>query len=90
MQKFLRNIALIILLLSLEKHTSAQEIKAWTDSQVLISINYPDVTEAIIDSIIDKHRKSDAPKNPEIGDAISSAKKLKEASLGKILEETRI
>ncbi|MFZ4768978.1 MAG: glycosyltransferase family protein [Ferruginibacter sp.] len=72
------------------KSKHLEKIKAWTNSQLLISINYPDVTEAIIDSIIDKHHKSDAPKNPEIGDAISSPKKLKEASLGKILEETRI
>ena len=40
------------------KSKQLDKIKAWTDSQVLISINYPDITEVILDTIIDKHSNS--------------------------------
>jgi len=67
-----------------------EKIKEWTLSHSVLSINYPDITEQIIDALIANHIASTSSPDIEIGKAIFSPKKLKEASLGKILRETSI
>lgn len=70
------------------KKKHLDKIKAWVTSQTIIAINYPDITETIIDDLIAKHGKVIAKPLVIIGEGIVSVKKLKEASLGKILNET--
>ena len=65
-----------------------EKIREWTGSHTILSINYPDITEKIIDEIIAKHSMVKPQDNIEIGNGIISLKKLKQASLGKILTET--
>ncbi|HSN60336.1 MAG TPA: glycosyltransferase family protein, partial [Ferruginibacter sp.] len=67
-----------------------EKIKAWTLSHSILSINFPDITEQVIDDIIAKNAASTSTPDIEIGKSIFSPKKLKEASLGKILMDTRI
>jgi uncharacterized protein (TIGR00661 family) len=65
------------------------KIKAWTESTAILSVNYPNITERVLDGIIEKHgKKLQATNILTIGNGIFSPKKLKEASLGKILKET--
>lgn len=63
------------------------KIIAWTASTTILSINYPDITEQIIDTIIEKHGKHQPGDVVIQSEHIFSAKKLKNASLGKILKE---
>ena len=63
------------------------KIKAWTESETVLSINYPDITETILDNIIKKHGKPNPKAVATLGEKAFSAKKLKDASLGKILKE---
>ncbi len=70
------------------KKKHLDKIKAWTTSKTIVSINYPDITEKIIDDLIAKHAAEKPLPAIVLGESIFSAKKLKEASLGKILTET--
>ena len=63
------------------------KIIAWTASTTILSINYPDITEQIIDTIIEKYGKYQPGDVVIPGEHIFSVKKLKNASLGKILKE---
>ena len=67
-----------------EKHLD--KIKTWVSSKLTITVNYPNITEKIINSIIKNHGVSKVPTKITLGDAAYSTKKLKEISLGKILK----
>jgi len=62
-------------------------IKDWTASNQQIIINYPDTTQRIINMIIKKHGGANTNKTTEMGTGFYSIKKLKEKSLGKILNQ---
>ena len=62
-------------------------IKDWTATNQHIIINYPDTTQRIINMIIKKHGQVDTKKAATPEESIYSIKKLKEKSLGKILNQ---
>jgi uncharacterized protein (TIGR00661 family) len=62
-------------------------IKDWTAKSQHIIVNYPDTTQRIINMIIKKHGNTENKKSAELGEGIYSIKKLKEKSLGKILNQ---
>ena len=68
-----------------QKHIST--IQAWLDSDQLIPVNYPDVTEKIIDMVLKNHGSAEISKKAVLGEAIYSVKKLRNKSLGKILHQ---
>ena len=68
-----------------KKHLDA--IRSWTENKQLIIVNYPDTTQRIINMVIKKHGAADNTRSKELGDGIYSVKKLKEKSLGKILNQ---
>ena len=63
------------------------KIKAWVEGKQFIAVNYSNSTERIINMIIKKYGNSETKKNVEIGGTIHSLKKLKDKSLGKILNQ---
>ena len=69
------------------KRKHIDKIKAWVESEQLILVNYPDSTERIINMIIKNHPAAGIEKNVALGNAIYSVKKLKDKSLGKILNQ---
>ena len=69
------------------KKKHLDKIKAWTKNKQVITVNYPDTTQRIISMLIKKNGTADNKKSAELGDAIYSVKKLKEKSLGKILNQ---
>jgi len=69
------------------KKKHLDKIKAWVDGTQFIAVNYSNSTERIINMIVKKYGGSGAAKQVEIGDAIHSVKKLKDKSLGKILNQ---
>ncbi len=66
----------------------ADKIDKWVNSKNYITVNYPNLTEKIINQLIKKHASANSKVKPELGDAVYSAKKLKKISLGKILQQT--
>jgi len=68
-----------------KKHTD--KIKNWATGKFNIIVNYPDITEKIIDMIIRKHGNVKKQQTVHIGEVAYSVKKLKEISLGKILNQ---
>ena len=69
------------------KKKHADKIKAWVGTKQLILVNYPNSTERIINMIIKNHTDAVATKEIQLGEGIYSVKKLKEKSLGKILNQ---
>ncbi len=69
------------------KKKHLDKIKAWVKDPQNIKVDYPDITNKILDMILEKHKGHSVSKQVKIGDAISSAKKLKEQSLGNILTQ---
>jgi uncharacterized protein (TIGR00661 family) len=69
------------------KRKQIPKIQAWADSQSAVSINYPDITEKIIDDLIAKHSKPQTQSNIVLGEAVFSAKKLQTISLKNILRQ---
>lgn len=69
------------------KKKHADKIRAWTEGMQVIPVNYPNSTERIINMIIRKHGTTDPKKEVKLGDGIYSVKKLKDKSLGKILNQ---
>lgn len=65
-----------------------EEIESWIKSKNSITVNYPNITEKIIDNILKKHG-SPSPKYHSIkmGETVYSAKKLRKISLEKILNK---
>jgi uncharacterized protein (TIGR00661 family) len=68
-----------------QKHVA--KITAWLQGKQFIPVNYPNSTESVIDMIIKKHGNVPAKKDVALGGAIHSVKKLKDKSLGKILNK---
>lgn len=68
-----------------KKHLA--KIKAWVTESQKIKVDYPDLTNNILDMILDKHKSKAVLKQAILGDGIPSAKKLKEQSLGNILNQ---
>ncbi|MEI7733813.1 MAG: glycosyltransferase family protein [Ferruginibacter sp.] len=68
-----------------EKHL--EKIKTWTNSTLIISVNYPNITEKIVNDIIKKHMTGKKPDTISLGESAYSHKKLKEISLEKILKQ---
>ena len=62
-------------------------IKDWVEKDQQIIVNYPDTTQRIINMIVKKHGQVTNKKTAELGGGIYSIKKLKEKSLGKILNQ---
>ncbi len=62
-------------------------IKDWVATEQQILVNYPDTTQRIINMIIKKHGQESMKKAAGLGEGIFSIKKLKEKSLGKILNQ---
>jgi len=69
------------------KKKHLDKIKAWTADNQEIPVNYPDTTQRIINMIIKKHGTANDKSAASLGEAIYSVKKLKEKSLGKILNQ---
>ncbi len=69
------------------KKKHLKKIEDWIHEKQLIPVNYPNATERIISTIIKKHGTVTAAKEARLGKGIFSVKKLKEKSLGKILNQ---
>jgi len=63
------------------------KIKMWVEGKQFIPVNYSNITERIINMVVKKHGNAVAKKNAALGEAIHSVKKLKDESLGKILNK---
>jgi uncharacterized protein (TIGR00661 family) len=68
-----------------EKHL--EKIKTWTASKLIISVNYPNITEKIVNEIVKKYATGKIPAPIALGESAYSHKKLKEISLEKILKQ---
>lgn len=64
-----------------------ETIKSWTTSTSVLHVNFPDITEQLLDDIIERHYDHSGA-TVAMGSSIGTVKKLKTASLGKILKET--
>lgn len=69
------------------KKKHLDKIKDWVATSQNIIVNYPDTTQRIINMVIKKHGNTEKKKPAELGEGIFSIKKLKEKSLGKILDQ---
>lgn len=69
------------------KKKHLETIRDWVAADQQIIVNYPDTTQRIINMIIKKHGTGEKKKTAEPGKGIYSIKKLKEKSLGKILNQ---
>ena len=69
------------------KKKHLEKIRSWAQSKQMITIDWPDNTEEIINMIIDKHAITKQQQTASLGDGIYSVKKLKDKSLGKILNK---
>jgi len=69
------------------KKKNIDKIKNWTETNQSIPVNYSNSTERIINMVIKKYGDSKTNKPVELGDGIHSVKKLKDKSLGKILNQ---
>lgn len=69
------------------KKKHLDKIKSWVADEQLILVNYPNSTERIINMVIKKSNDMIEAKDRKLGDGIASVKKLKEKSLGKILNK---
>jgi uncharacterized protein (TIGR00661 family) len=69
------------------KKKHLDKIKAWVEGTQFIAVNYSNSTERIINMIIKKHGIHAIQKKVESGEINHSLKKLKDKSLGKILNQ---
>ncbi len=69
------------------KQKHIEKIRTWAAGKQVITVNYPNSTERIINMIIRKHVVEGDKKEAKLGDAIYSVKKLQDKSLGKILNQ---
>jgi uncharacterized protein (TIGR00661 family) len=67
------------------KEKYLQTIEEWTTGKLFIAVNYPDVTENIIDALVKKHGYTNTITEPLKG-ASYSIKKIKRISLGKMFQ----
>jgi uncharacterized protein (TIGR00661 family) len=64
------------------------KIRVWIDNGVSISVNYPDLTENIIDTILEKHATEKIQHAIILGKKIYSEKKFRKLTLKKILTQS--
>jgi uncharacterized protein (TIGR00661 family) len=69
-----------------EKHID--KIKSWTQTNQVIPVNYPDITEEIIDQLIAEAEIGQQTPLRSLSTGIFSAKELKEKSLERILKQS--
>jgi len=69
-----------------EKHI--EKIKTWTQAKQIIPVNYPDITEEIIDQLIEEAEIEKKTPLRSLSGNIFSVKELKEKSLEKILKQS--
>jgi len=69
------------------KKKQVETIRAWTESEGLIPVNYPDLTEMIIDQIIRKHGKTEPLQTPVVDKSDLSVKMLKKITLKNIIKQ---
>lgn len=69
------------------KSKHLDKIIAWTASKTIFSVDYSNITEKILDDILDKHTNQKKASPIVLGNSILSAKKLKKVSLGNILKQ---
>ena len=69
------------------KKKHLDKIQAWISEKQLITVNYPNTTQRIINMVIKKHGTTEKIKPADLGNGIYSIKKLKEKSLGIILNQ---
>ena len=69
------------------KKKHLDKITSWVQGKQFIPVNYTNSTERIINMIIKKYGNVQVQKNIVLGEAIHSVKKLKDKSLGKILNK---
>jgi uncharacterized protein (TIGR00661 family) len=69
------------------KKKHLDKIQAWVDGKQFIAVNYSNSTERIINMIMKKHAATVAKKSVGLNEDIPSVKKLKDKSLGKILNQ---
>jgi uncharacterized protein (TIGR00661 family) len=66
------------------KEKNIDKIKNWIDAGVKVSVDYPDITESIIDTILKKHASTSAV---ILGKKIYSEKKFRKITLKKIMAQ---
>lgn len=69
------------------KPKQLEKIKNWVKSNLVIKINYPERTKKILSDIIKKHSSTTTPAEIILGLKPYSLKKLKQLSLGKMIEK---
>ena len=69
------------------KKKHIEKIQEWVNGKQFIPVNYTNSTERVIGMIIKKYGSGSEKKKIIPGNAIHSAKKLKDKSLGKILNQ---
>jgi uncharacterized protein (TIGR00661 family) len=69
------------------KKKHLDKIRSWTEGKQSVTVDFPDITEKVVDLILQKHGKAAAAKQIALGKSLHSVKKLKQESLGKILNQ---
>ena len=70
------------------KSKHLEKIKSWVANPQSIPVNYPDITENIIDQLIQENKDEKNRLPVSLGNGIHSVKSLKEKSLEKILHQS--
>jgi len=69
------------------KKKHLDKIKAWVEDDQYIPVNFPNITDKILNMIVKRHGEPEQQKNIELGKSIHSVKNLRDKSLGKILNK---
>jgi len=69
------------------KKKHLDKIKAWVEDDQFIPVNFPNITDKILNMIVKRHGQPEPKKNIELGKGIHSVRNLKDKSLGKILNK---
>ena len=69
------------------KKKHLDKIKAWVADEQFIPVNFPNITNKILNMIVKRHGEAAQTSNVELGKGIHSVKTLKDKSLGKILNK---
>lgn len=79
----LNNLGVPVLKSLKKKYTD--RIRSWLDATAKISVNYPDITEQIIDALFKKHFESNFNTAIRLGSKANSEKEFRKMSLKKII-----
>ena len=69
------------------KSKHIDKIKSWVTADQLIEVNYPDITESVIDLLIKNYRRDLAKTEVKLGEGVSSSKKIIDNRVGKLLNQ---